>query len=672
MSAENTCVVYCRVSSDRQATEEKGSLQAQRERGLSKAAELGLHVLYVTEDSESAWILDKRSKFQRVLDDARAGLFSVLIADRMNRFSRSEDLGEYMQVMTMLRQAGVRTMFVDKQYDDSKTGQLQQFLDAYVSAGEQEARRKQVVQGKANRVKNLGRPLPGSWPPYGYVWADVKKTTLDFDPGASQQVMRRIWHYFLRDEHPTLAGIAKALNREEIPTPREYRGIKRGTNGVKAGPRWTAETIRTLLHTPIYWRGDADDKVPAYRWSMRYQRRRRAAARQGLTVPEEVVLIPAYGPAYVSKAEAAQVHARLTANRDYASRSKGSYAHVIAGSLLRHGVIRCGYCGWGLGVHTYKTPRKDGSLLSLYRCQHAGVSGRHADCKGTTIQTDVLDFAVLSALDQQIQHGGFLERMFAAMDADAESMMGNVRTLEATLTETQTQIGNLAARIARYPIDDPASAPLEAHLRTLQETIPGLEQRRAQAVAAIDTARANPALRAELATWFDAWLGGVWLMPRQMQREFLLALRAEVRLWRAEDRTPRAQLLIRLPSSAALLPYPVQPGTVVDAEGMHLPLDTTEAEQAVKGARGWMVVGDDGIPYGEDGKPGPDSRDSMGTDGDVHALMERIRQALIAQGYEPDVAERIAGYTATSAATANGASVSTPSRHPRKGAAAAR
>jgi DNA invertase Pin-like site-specific DNA recombinase len=75
------CVIYCRVSSKAQATEDKTSLDAQEQNGLRKAAELGLRVLYVVKDAESAWVLDKRSKFQQVLTDARAGRFHVLIGD---------------------------------------------------------------------------------------------------------------------------------------------------------------------------------------------------------------------------------------------------------------------------------------------------------------------------------------------------------------------------------------------------------------------------------------------------------------------------------------------------------------------------------------------------------------------------------------------------------------
>ncbi len=336
-TAADTCEVYCRVSSDRQAGEDKGSLDAQEANGLRKAAALGLRVLYIVKDAESAAILDKRSKFQAVLNDAKAGKFSVMIADRMDRFSRSEDLSEFMAVMVELRKAGVSVVFADKDYGDGRTAQLMQFLDAYVSAGEQDARRKQSLQGKRNKVLTHRRPNPGSWPLYGYIWTDSAKTQLDFDPGESQAVVRRIWRYFLHGAHPTLSGCAKMLNRDHIKTPREYRGVAQGRNALATGPRWTAVTIRDILHDERYWGGDEEGMVRTFRY----------AAHNAVTT------VPAYGPGYVTRAEAARVHACLATNERLAFRNR---KYPI--DTLLHGFVKCGYCGWTLEAKRTPTKRR--------------------------------------------------------------------------------------------------------------------------------------------------------------------------------------------------------------------------------------------------------------------------------------------------------------------------
>ncbi len=613
MSSDTTCVIYCRVSSERQAKEDKGSLDAQEANGLGKARELGLRVLYTVKDAESAWILDKRSRFQAVLNDAKAGKFSVMIVDRMNRLTRSEDLAEYMAVMTTLREAGVTLVFADKTYEDSRTGQLQAFIDAYVSAGEQDARRKQSLQGKRNKVLTRGLPNPGSWASYGWVWVDSAKTRMDFDDGESSAIVRRIWRYFLTDAHPTLAGMAKRLNREGVKTPREYRGIRRGSNALAGGPRWTAVTIRDILRDERMWGGDEAGTVPTFRYAEH----------------NEVARIPAYGPAFVTRAEAERVHTRIATNARLSTRNR-KYARD---TLLHGGLAKCGYCGWSLSSHTYGRPRADGSLLTIYRCQQNAIHGTK-DCRGVTLSAETLDTAVLLALDEQIHRGDFLQKIFDAWEADGEAAMASVRSAETTLKETEAQISNLMARIATYAPGDPLSAPAETHARMLADTVPGLRERVSRARSAVETARRNPELRAQLASWFDSWLGGVWMMSRAAQREFLASLNATVRLWRAEDRTPRAVVEIGLPTSALRLPTapdrsdsPLQRDPETGA--WTLSVDTAEAARMVADARGVTFVGDTPPVAAED-------------DGDVEAIMRAVVAELVERGYSESAARRLA------------------------------
>ncbi|HEY7343452.1 MAG TPA: recombinase family protein [Ktedonobacterales bacterium] len=628
-TSDNVCVVYCRVSSDKQAREEKGSLDAQERNGLAKAQELRLQVLYVVKDAESAWILDKRTKFQNVLEDARAGKFSVLIVDRMNRFTRSEDMGEYMQVMTELRRAGISLKFADREYEDTKTGQLMQFLDAYVSAGEQEARRKQSLQGKRNKVMQLGRPNPGSWPLYGYVWVDDKKTCLDFDPGQSQQIVRRIWHHFLTADHPTLAGMAKTLNREQVKTPREYRNVARGSNALAIGPRWTAVTIGDILNDARYWGGDENGMVPTFRYSRH----------------SDQTLVPAYAPAYVTREDAARVHARLEANKKYAYRHRKHTPNT----LLYGGLARCGYCGWALAPHPERHPRVDGTTLIRYRCMQSNAHGVK-DCKGVGISAEVLDNAVQATLHYQIQRGYFLERIFEDWERDAESAMGQVRTIEQTIKETKEQIQNAMARLNTYAPGDPLAAPLEAHARMLAETVSGLEKRHDEALAALNRARGNPDLARSLRQWFDAWLSGAAMLSNEQQREFLKAIKAEVHVWRKGDHTPQAQLVIALPSSALHLPPP--PTTAEDNDGRHFDLDLEEGAELAEIERNLQTL--QLARYNGASAVSP-------RDDDPEAVMSEIVEELTKQGMRELAARRLASSI-----------VKSPPRHPRTAEAAAR
>jgi Recombinase zinc beta ribbon domain len=290
---------------------------------------------------------------------------------------------------------------------------------------------------------------------------------------------------------------------------------------------------------------------------------------------DEPVAIPAFAPAYVTAADAARVQARLSSNQRYAPRR----ARRAWPTLLHGGLARCAGCGWALTPHEDNHVRADGSRLIHYRCRTATQRGSVA-CKGVSIPAAVLDYAVMNLLDHELNRGQFLDTLFAAWDADAALMQEAVQSTLRTLRETETQVANAMARLSTYAPGDPLAAPLEAHARMLQETVPGLQQRHRQATAAIARAHNNPTLRAELGEWFSAWLGGFSDLSRERQRDFLFAIGAKVTLWRADERTPRAQLAIALPTSVATLP-PAPQGSV----GWAQDLDLAEGQALVAAAR---------------------------------------------------------------------------------------
>lgn len=536
----DVCVIYCRVSSPKQAAEDKASLDEQERHGRAKAAELGLRILYVQRDAESAWVLEARSKFAQVLADAQAKRFGVLIVDRMNRFTRAEDIGDYFTVQNRLDDLGIRVIFSTRTYEDSPTGQLQKAIDAYVSGQEQYNRRMQSMQGKRHRVA-LGRPMPGGNPLYGYQWADPKKTRLIIDPGPAQEIVRRIWRTYLHADHPTLRGIAMTLNNEGVPTPKTYFGV-RGQNR-----HWTAETIREVLLNEVYW-GGTNGKVKTFLESKE-------------NAPTE---IPAYAPPYVTPEEAEIVHNRMRMNQRYAKRRRATDWNV----LLYGGMARCGLCGGALAVHPDRHPRADGTWMVRYRCQRSAQFGKSA-CRGVAIPAATLDHALMAVLDESLNRDDFLERVFSAWERDEDAAASGVAALERELQDTERRVNNLAARLADYAPSDPAAAPVELTMRMYAEQLPGIRARLDAARQAVARARVNHTLHAELREWMAAWAAGFTGLSLPKRRQFLESLNAEVRLWPAEVRTPRAVLTLALPTTTArALPAPPPTELALDlAEG---------------------------------------------------------------------------------------------------------
>jgi hypothetical protein len=272
------------------------------------------------------------------------------------------------------------------------------------------------------------------------------------------------------------------------------------------------------------------------------------------------------------------------------------------------------------------------------------------DCKGVGISAEVLDNAVQATLHYQIQRGYFLERIFEDWERDAESAMGQVRTIEQTIKETKEQIQNAMARLNTYAPGDPLAAPLEAHARMLAETVSGLEKRHDEALAALNRARGNPDLARSLRQWFDAWLSGAAMLSNEQQREFLKAIKAEVHVWRKGDHTPQAQLVIALPSSALHLPPP--PTTAEDNDGRHFDLDLEEGAELAEIERNLQTL--QLARYNGASAVSP-------RDDDPEAVMSEIVEELTKQGMRELAARRLASSI-----------VKSPPRHPRTAEAAAR
>jgi hypothetical protein len=212
---------------------------------------------------------------------------------------------------------------------------------------------------------------------------------------------------------------------------------------------------------------------------------------------------------------------------------------------------------WTLTPHQYKRPRADGSLLTIFRCQQHTQFGSKA-CGGVAISADALDCAVIQAIDEHLGRGDFLERAFAAWDRNAEEFNSKVRNIEEQIASVNKKIANAREYILNHGDRDPLAAGLAADARMAADDLPALEERLRAARQTASTARNNTALRDELRAWFNAWTVGFMELDRERQRLFLEGLGAEVKLWRAGERSPRARLTLAIPTSSTdVLPAPL-------------------------------------------------------------------------------------------------------------------
>jgi DNA invertase Pin-like site-specific DNA recombinase len=202
-------VAYYRVSTDEQAASGLG-LDAQAAAVTAAVTARGWNLAATYTDTGSGKDMRRRSLTDALADLDRDG--GVLVVAKLDRLSRS--VLDFARIAEHAKRAGWSVVALDVDVDTtSPTGELVANITASVAQWERRiisARTSAALQAKKANGARLGRPV-----------------VLD------QSVRDRI-----AAEHAaggTLAGIARTLNTDEVPTAR--------------GGRWYASTVRAVLES---------------------------------------------------------------------------------------------------------------------------------------------------------------------------------------------------------------------------------------------------------------------------------------------------------------------------------------------------------------------------------------------------------------------------------------
>jgi site-specific DNA recombinase len=306
--------IYCRVSS--QGQEDGYSLDTQEVACRSWCAERGLAVASVAREVWSGG--DRhRPELDTLLDRLTAG--DTLLCYALDRLSRSQV--DTAILVDRIELAGASLALVTEDFEKSATGTFLRGAKAFAAELEREKIGERTQRGRRARVAS-GKPLVSPRSPYGYRW-NADKTGYDLDPETAPTV-RLIFDAIIGGT--TLRGVCAML---------EARGIPSSTGR----PLWTAVAIRDALQRTIY-----SGTVTAY--ARRYDRRASGGYDRRKATAEERVLLPGIAPAIVSPEEQQIALAKLERNKATSIRNNRN----PEATLLRAGFIRCGHCGWVMGV----------------------------------------------------------------------------------------------------------------------------------------------------------------------------------------------------------------------------------------------------------------------------------------------------------------------------------
>lgn len=228
------CAIYVRVSTNKE--EQKTSLENQRALFLQYVSEKGWSIFDFYVEIQTG-TKSKRPELQRLIADAKAKKFDMIMAKELSRLARNGRLSYEIRDIVLLNNIHIITL-------DNAINTIEGNIDnfgLFAWLYEQESQR------TSNRLKSTfllnaqqGK-FKGSIPPLGYR-AENGKLFVRND--ATPDIVRRIFRNFLKGKG--YDAIARELNDEGIPTPSQIAGK------AKASDMWQGSGVRLILTNQNY------------------------------------------------------------------------------------------------------------------------------------------------------------------------------------------------------------------------------------------------------------------------------------------------------------------------------------------------------------------------------------------------------------------------------------
>ncbi|SFM05397.1 Site-specific DNA recombinase [Paenibacillus sp. 1_12] len=189
--------------------------------------------------SERESSFKKRAEFKRLVNDAMAKKFDVILVKSLSRFGRS--VGELNTIIPKLVEKGIRFIATSEGID-TENFDWQSKIAMYSMVYQMSSQTTSEWVRLAERTRARRGEFTGSFTPYGYQKVDKKLVLADDNtPGIVQRIFDQYQEGILG-----MQAIANLLNDENIPTPGQTQGRK------NASEYWCQSTIEYILRNPVY------------------------------------------------------------------------------------------------------------------------------------------------------------------------------------------------------------------------------------------------------------------------------------------------------------------------------------------------------------------------------------------------------------------------------------
>ena len=277
-------------------------------------------------------------------------------------------------------------------------------------------------------------------------------------------IVRGIFTSYVRGN--SLNGIARKLNEDGIPSPREASGSKHKRKG------WGASTIRAMLYNDKYtgtWKFKQRQWVKIPGTNRRIPREREVSEVMVLDRPELRIIDADLWNATQKRLDEMK--------RKYTKKGKAGKERVVAANksnYLLTGLLVCGVCKSPMTIH-------GGSEHKYYRCQDYRTKGL---CKnGVSIREEIVRTRILGAIRRQLRSKNGIRyvrgKVAEQLGEVTRRMEKELRERRARLGKTEEKIGGLISYIAQGERSDyitKALRQLEAEAKADQREIDRLTE----------------------------------------------------------------------------------------------------------------------------------------------------------------------------------------------------
>lgn len=406
---------YCRYSSS--AQDDGYSIEAQQKAIANFASSNGYDIQYSYIDKARTGTNANRPEFQRMIEDAKNGLFDVIIIHKIDRFSRNRL--DSIIYKNELSKYGVKVISVTENFGEGAEAELMLAMQESMAEYYSKNLAREVRKGM-DVLSSKGLHTGGS-PPLGYDVVDKKLAINE----AEAEIVRLIFEMY--SNKYTYNDMAKELNA---------RGYK-----TKSGNEFSASSFNSILTQRKY--------IGEYVYNRRVAKSLTGKYNSHANKPEdEIVRIPGAVPRIIDNETWGKVQARLNQNK----RKVGTYKSKS--NYLLSGLIVCGECGY----HYQGNSRKGGSgtIYSSYRC---GKKQNHKiGCGNKEIEKNKLENFVIEQLQNYLFSNESIDEIAHQVNEynkiAAKTNNDDLILFQKQMKQIEKQIANITKAIARGVDED--------------------------------------------------------------------------------------------------------------------------------------------------------------------------------------------------------------------------